>query len=88
MYLSWKQIRRGLLVSLIVLAVYAAGWYLVAQVYGWEPFPRWSTIASRLSDFKPTLANFYDGMRFTLDRLGQGLKKVVNLLREGRWRPW
>jgi hypothetical protein len=88
MYLTGKQIRRGLLVSLIVLLVYAAAWYLVAQVYGWEPFPRWSTIASKLSDFKPTMDNFYDGIRFTLDRIGQSLKKVVNLLREGRWRPW
>jgi ABC-type nitrate/sulfonate/bicarbonate transport system permease component len=87
-YLSWKQVRRGLIVSLIVLAVYTAAWYLVAQVYGWEPFPRWSTIASKLSDFKPTADNFYDGIRFTLVRIGQGLKKVVNLLREGRWRPW
>jgi ABC-type nitrate/sulfonate/bicarbonate transport system permease component len=87
-YLSWKQVRRGLIVSLLILAVYAAAWYLVAQVYGWEPFPRWSTIASRMSDFKPTMDNFYDGIRFTVGRIGQGLKNVERLLREGKWRIW
>jgi hypothetical protein len=86
--MSGKQIRRGLIVSLIILAVYAAAWYFVAGIYGWEPFPRWSAMVASARDFKPTMDNFYDGIRFTLDRIGQGLKKVVNLLREGKWRPW
>ncbi len=88
MYLSWKQVRRGLIVCVIVLSVYSAAWYFVAGIYGWEPFPRWSTIVASLRDLKPTMDNFYDGIRFTLDRIGHGLKKVVDLLREGKWHPW
>jgi hypothetical protein len=87
-YLTWKGVRRSLIVCLIVLSVYLAAWYFVAGIYGWEPFPRWSRIVARISDFKPTMDNLYDGIRFTIDRMGQGLKKIERVLREGKWFKW
>jgi hypothetical protein len=79
---------RELIVGLIVASAQLGAWYFVAYIYGWEPFPWWHTIVRKVSELKPNLDNLYDGIRFTVDRIGEGLQKVERVLREGKWYRW
>jgi hypothetical protein len=88
MYVPWKGVRGKLIVGLIIASAQLGAWYFVAYIYGWEPFPWWHTIVRKVSELKPNLDNLYDGIRFTVDRIGEGLQKVERVLREGKWYRW
>jgi hypothetical protein len=84
MYVSWKVIRGKLLVGLTVLLLDFGGLWFVANFYGFDWLPRWSTIVAKVQEFEPTRDNFYDGIRASVDLVRDGLEKVEHFLRVGR----